>query len=253
MHTPRRNALVPGPVPLYYQLQNDLARRIRSGEFQPATALPTEEQLCAQYGVSRITVRRALDRLTADRLIERRRGVGTFVAEAHVPVTVHLVGSLDDVISSARDLSHKVISKAAVEPDAFVAGALRVPPDSRVIRLETVHYSGGDPFAHVEFFFPESVGSLLDPADMIGDRPILRVVEDQLGQGISRAVQTVEPGLAGANAAQHLGINARTPALLIRRVYYTAVDVPVEVAVARYHPERYHYTVQLFAGPRGLA
>jgi GntR family transcriptional regulator len=253
MRIAQRNALVPGPIPLYYQLQVHLAGRIRSGEFQPAAALPTEEQLCTQYGVSRITVRRALDRLTADRLIERRRGVGTFVAEAHVPVEVELVGSLDDVVSSARDLSHKVISKTAVGPDAFVAGALRVASDSRVVKLETVHYSGGDPFAYVQFFFPEAVGSLLDPADIIGERPILRVVEDQLGEGISRAVQTVEPGFVGAHAAQHLGIKARTPALLIRRVYYTEADLPVEVAVARYHPERYHYTVQLFARPRGLA
>src|SRR5438876_2061473 len=70
-----------GPVPLYHQLEQDLLERIRTGEFGPGDALPTEGGICAQYGVSRITVRRALDALIAQGLIIRRRGVGSFVAQ----------------------------------------------------------------------------------------------------------------------------------------------------------------------------
>jgi GntR family transcriptional regulator len=71
--------LSPGPVPLYHQLEQDLRARIKGQEFKIGEALPTEERICAEYGVSRITVRRALETLIAEGLINKRRGVGTFV------------------------------------------------------------------------------------------------------------------------------------------------------------------------------
>jgi len=72
--------LRPGsPLPLYYQLEQDLRARIRANEFSDGAPIPTEQRLCESYGVSRITVRRALDALMAGGLIARRQGVGTFV------------------------------------------------------------------------------------------------------------------------------------------------------------------------------
>ena len=71
-----------GPTPLYYQLEQILKERIQRREFAPGELLPTEEALCEAYGVSRATVRRAFDSLIAQRIISRRRGVGTFLADA---------------------------------------------------------------------------------------------------------------------------------------------------------------------------
>src|SRR5712672_3399133 len=90
-----------GPLPLYHQLEEDLRARIHGGEFQSGAALPTEEQLCEHYGISRITERRALDALIAQGLIVRRRGVGSFVAEARPGVrSVRLAGSLDEFLAA---------------------------------------------------------------------------------------------------------------------------------------------------------
>src|SRR3954454_4112192 len=113
-----------GPVPLYHQLEQDLLERITAGEFAPGDALPTEEGICEQYGVSRITVRRALDALIGQGLIIRRRGVGSFVAERREGVrSVRLSGSLDDFLATAGALAIEVLSLGETQPSEEVAAA----------------------------------------------------------------------------------------------------------------------------------
>ena len=128
--------LEPGPIPLYYRLQQHLEERIRGGQLHPGNPLPTEEQLCGQYGVSRITVRHALDSLLHRGLISRRRGVGTFVADNAEPVKlVRLVGSLEDTLSYAAELTYKILSRRTVEPSPLVAKALEFLPEARAVCL----------------------------------------------------------------------------------------------------------------------
>src|SRR4051812_46886122 len=94
-----------GPVPLYHQLEQDLVDRISGGEFAPGDLLPSEEGICEQYGVSRITVRRALESLIHQGLIVRRRGVGSFVAQRSPAIrSVRLSGSLEDFLATAGSL-----------------------------------------------------------------------------------------------------------------------------------------------------
>lgn len=234
-----------GPIPLYYQLQQHLEERIRGGQLHPGNPLPTEEQLCGQYGVSRITVRRALDSLLHRGLISRRRGVGTFVADHAEPVKlVSLVGSLEDMLSYTAELTYKILSRRTVEPPPLVAKALELPPEARAVCLESIGYLKGEPFAYTEFFFPEPIGALVEESDVMDNVPILRIVERKLGQRAKRAEQTVEPALADRAAARHLSIKLRAPILKVLRTYYTESNQPVEAALVRYHPERYRYTVQ---------
>lgn len=238
-----------GPIALYYQLQQQLSQRIRSGEFRPGDPVPTEEQLCTEYGVSRITVRRALDALLAQGLILRRRGIGTFVAEPHGPVkSVKLVGSLDEMLG-AQEFSYKPLSRERLEPPQLVREVLELASGIPAVRVEVVNYSAGEPFGYSEIFFPDDVGALIHESDIAGGIPVLRVVEEKLNQRITRAEQTVEAALAGQTVADHLGIESSAPVLKVLRTYYVGANRPVEAVIARYHPERYRYTVQLVAGP----
>lgn len=77
--------LEPGPIPLYHQLRETLARRIAAGEFLPGAALPSEAAICQEYGVSRITAARALAELARDRIVVRQQGRGTFVRAVPAP------------------------------------------------------------------------------------------------------------------------------------------------------------------------
>jgi GntR family transcriptional regulator len=238
--------LEPGPASLYFQLHQHLVDRIRAGEFGPAVPLPTEMELCEQYGVSRITVRRALDALADERLISRRRGVRTFVVEPPVK-SVALTGSLDDAMSYSGDLSLKLLSTEEVRPSPVVAQALGVGAGERVRRLEAIAASAGEPFAYAEYFLPRAVSALFDPTDLQARVPVLRAIEQRLGRRITSANQTVEPIIADRVVADYLGMKPRAPLLKVVRTYFTAEDTPVKTDIVRYHPERYRYTVQLFS------
>lgn len=240
-----------GPIPLYYQLEQDLRERIGTGEFRGSAPLPTEQRLCETYGVSRITVRRALDSLLASGLIARRQGVGTFVNEPGETVkSLKLIGSLDDITSYSAQLAYKVVAKETAAAPPSVAEALDLPVGTPVTRLETVFSLRGEPFAHAEFFSPPEVGDLIDDADIVGQASLVAVVERKLGRPIERADQTIEAALADRRVAQHLGLRPRAAVLRVHRTYYTETDRPVVAVVVRYHPERYRYTVQLFANAR---
>jgi GntR family transcriptional regulator len=238
------------PLPLYYQLEQDLRARIRANEF-PAGPIPTEQRLCETYGVSRITVRRALDALLASGLIARRQGVGTFVnAPGETVKSLKLIGSLDDLASYSAPLTHRILAKEAIPAPPAVAEALDLPVGTPVTRLEAAVSLGGEPFAHAELYCPPDVGDLIDETDVNPQTSLIAVIEGKLGQPIERADQTIEAALADRRVAGHLALKVRAPVLKVERTYYTDMDRAVITAVVRYHPERYRYSVQLFANAR---
>jgi len=237
-----------GPVPLYHQLEQDLLERICAGEFAPGDALPTEEGICEQYGVSRITVRRALDALIAQGMITRRRGVGSFVAERREAIrSVRLSGSLEDFLATAGALALDVLSLGEIEPSQEVRQALELGRGERAVRLELVSSLAAGPVIYLEAFFPVEIGQVLRREDIVPGQTVVRIAERKLNLRVVRAHQLIESDLAGETAARHLGISPQAPILRIRRVYYTAGDRPMELAILRLHPDRYQYEIEFRA------
>ncbi|MBM3221865.1 MAG: GntR family transcriptional regulator [Candidatus Rokubacteria bacterium] len=239
------------PIPLYYQLEQNLRERITTGEFRGRAPLPTEQRLCETYGVSRITVRRALDSLLASGLIARRQGVGTFVNDRSETVkSLKLVGSLDDIAAYSAELTGTLLAREKMVAPPAVADALDLPVGASITRLEGVFALRGDPFAHAEFFCPPELGDRIVDADIAAQASLVAILERKLGRTIERADQTVQAAIADGHVARRLGLRPRAPVLEVNRTYYTETDRPVVTVVVRYHPERYRYTVQLFANAR---
>lgn len=242
-----------GPIPLYHQMQTDLAARIATGEFGAGDALPSEEQLGRHYGVSRITVRKALEALEGQGLIVRRRGVGSFVAEAETGVhAVRLNGSLDAFLTHAHELKAQVVSLGLADAPEDVLAEFGLARGTRMLRLEAVNFTADVPIAHSEFFFPAELAALMTIQDIDGSEPIVRIVERKMGVRLGRARQVVEADALGAVGAGYLGLAEGTPVLRSRRTYYTTTGEPVEVATLHYHPQRYRYEVELKGGLHGV-
>lgn len=240
-----------GPIPLYHQLAEDLRGRIVAGELAPGDPLPTEEMLCRQYGVSRITVRRGLDDLFNAGLIVRRRGVGSFVAERSAARSTSLVGSLYDALAYPRDIRIEVLRRAEVAASHRVAEELGLAPGSEVMQLDVLSRIEDAPFAATVFFFPPDIGAGIASADLRSGTPVAHLVERRLGEAVVRASQTVEPEQAGSHVARLLQIPARTAILHVRRTYFSASQRPVEHVSVRYHPDRYRLRVDLLPGQGG--
>lgn len=241
--------LTQGPIPLYHQLEQDLRTRIMAQEFAPGDVLPTEGNFCKSYGVSRITVRRALDALLADGLIVRKRGVGSFVAERKDGFrSIRLAGSLDEFLATAGLLHSETLSFGRCDPPEDVTRALELDEAEIVTHLELMSTIKGEPVAHFEIYFPQAVGELLREEELSDSGiPVIRTVERKLGAKVSRAEQVIEFDRAGAVAARHLGLGASDPVLRVTRVYFLGSGYPVEVVFVRYHPKRYRYTIDFVA------
>lgn len=241
--------LAAGPIPLYHQLEQDIAARIADGEFPQGHLLPTEEQIGSSYGVSRITVRKALDTLMTQGLIIRRRGVGSFVAERQGVHSVQLSGSLNDFLNSAYHLTPKVISLELCPAPPDVATDFGLSSWEQALRLELISFGEDGPLAHARIYFRPEVHDVLSVEDITYNEPVIRTLEGKLGVRIARATQFIEATSAERDTAGYLDLPVGTPILKTCRRYFTASGETVEVAQLLYHPQRYRYKVDLRATP----
>ena len=233
-----------GPVPLYYQLEQRLRQRIIAREFAPGSCLPTEDKIGEHYGVSRITVRRALEALQSQGLINRRRGLGSFVNDTPQGIDSKLSGSLREFLTSASTLFTTCISFEETHPPRDVAECLMLQPDAVATRMRTVgSLEGEGPVAFLDIWFPIDVGRALDQSQIDGKVPIIQLAEQALHGRLVRAEQTIEPGYAGKEPAHYLDLDPKAPVLRVRRIYYVHPNRPIEVAYVCYHPERYRYAI----------
>ena len=241
--------LDPGPIPLYHQLERLLRDRIHNGEFEPGAMLPTEERLCKDYGVSRITVRRALEALISQGLIVRRHGVGSFVAERRTGVrSVRLVGSLDEFLATAGALETRFLSIGTVDPPPNAAESLRLADGDKAVRLELMSLLEHRAVGYLEIFFPTWVGSAITRQDVETGEPTIRMIERKNNLRIERAEQIIEADFAGEKAAEYLGLRPGDPVIRVTRIYHAADGRPVEAVYVRNHPERYRFSIEFQAG-----
>lgn len=239
----KREPLNTGPIPLYYQLEKRIRDRIEAGEFNKGDALPTEGRMCSEYNVSRITVRRALDGLQQQGLIERHRGVGSFVSEKKSGINSYLTGSLNEFLSIAGSLTTKCISLAEMEPPHDIAARLELIEGELAVHMRALGSLGDEPVTFLEIWLPLKIGSMLSVDQLSGQVPVIRLVEQAANLQITRGEQIIEPGRAGEQAGHFLGISAETPVLHAQRTYFSGKRV-IEVANAVYHPERYRYAIE---------
>jgi len=250
LRMPRREQnFIDKRVPLYYQLENLLRERIISGEFKPGQKIPTEMELIKQYGVSRMTVRQALQTLTNEGLIERKQGRGTIVAKRKTKYrkfsnVVHLSGSLDELIKMGMETSVKVLEMNKVVADKYEADFLQIKPGTKVYRLKRLRICEGEPFGLIVNYLPEEIGSALTISEL-SSGAILSIIENKLGYRLERATQEIRAELADAYVAKVLEIPVGTALLSIERVVYTDKDKPVEYVHSLYRSDLYGYSVHL--------
>jgi GntR family transcriptional regulator len=236
-------------IPLYYQLENVLREKITSGAFEPGDKMPTESELIDEYGVSRITVRQALQALSEDGLIERKQGRGTLVAarksrKKRFTGTIHLTGSLDELIEMGMDTPVKVLEMNRVEADQHEAELLELKVGTPIYRLKRLRLNEGKPFGMIINYLPEDIGSQLTMAEL-SSGALLHTMETKLGLNLDNAIQQIHAELADPYVAKLLDVRVGTALLSIERTVYTDENKPVEYVHTLYRSDLYGYSVKL--------
>ncbi len=230
------------PVPLYYQLSQELERAITSGSLKPGDKIETEVEISARFGLSRPTVRQAIQELVNKGLLVRRRGVGTQVVHSQVRRQVELTSLFDDLSRSnhrPRTTVHKLEVVAAA---GAVAGALNLRDGDQVLYLERVRFDGDAPLAHMQNWLPAGV---LDAtaADLEGHGlyDLLR----RAGVQMRVANQRIGAKAAGTREARLLEIRKGAPLLTMERTAFDVTGRAVEYAIHAYRSDSYSFETTL--------
>jgi GntR family transcriptional regulator len=237
--------LTPGPTPLYHQLKAILRAEIERGTYRPGDRLPTEQELMQSYGVSRITVRQALDELEGEGLIVRRHGKGTYVAEKRIEQNlVRLTDFVEDMQLAGLEPSSRVLRYQREPAGPLVAQALDVGEGEEVVRIDRLRLASGRPIAYDTTWLPLRFGLLL-PAEDLAHETIYHILESRYGIPVETGTFQITAASAGAELARLLDVPPATALLLIERLSCTAGNVPVYVQERYYRPDRVRYRIAL--------
>jgi GntR family transcriptional regulator len=227
---------------LHHQIKDDLFHRLRSGTWPPGAELPSEQALCAHFGVSRGTLRRAVADLVAEGYIERHSGRGSFVCHAKLESGVTTAYSRMSVMGPALDPGGQILYCQKTRPNAHVAGVLG--SKAPVWQLERLRFTNGQPVTLQTSFVPVAMCPDLGRQDL-AHQHLIDVMRDAYGIHLGRAVEVLDPAVADGHVARHLGIGVHAPVFHIERTTYTVDGAVVEYRNAILRGDIYRYRVDL--------
>ncbi len=233
-----------GGVPAYYRLYVLLAQRIRDRELEPGAILMSENQMVAEYGVSRITVRKAMDVLEKEGLINRRRGARSSVAEEKGVRKAPLVeGPIDNLLTRGLAAHAINLSVKLDVPPPEASKALGLERDEKCLAIVRLRRHGDDPFSYSRIYVSPKAADSLD-LDDLGSDPILVQVE-RAGHLAALADQTISATLAQDPAATALKVPIGSALIQLRRAVFGSDGAPFLYQVSLYRPDQYEYHMRL--------
>ena len=230
--------------PLYLQVRNILIRRLGDG-FAPGDRFPTEHQLCEEFGVSRETVREALQGLERDGLIARHRGKGSFVAR--LPDTAQderLTGMAENFTELKLNTDVEVIKTGVEKLPAKVATALRLDRGDQLFRIRRLRRVDNEPLAFHDAFLPFDFGVALARLDLT-HTTLFRELRQTLGLKLVEVYLHIDAITADVVLAKLLKIEVGMPILVTRRALsHLRSGLPTMFFEGYFRSDRYYYSVQ---------
>jgi len=235
------------PVPKYHQVYLVLREQLHEGRF--SGGVPGEIALMHEFGVARVTVRKALGLLAAERLIERTPGRGTVPLPSAVARRgrpggdgERFDGLFENPIGLGLHTHVKVLSVRTVPCPAAVAEALEIAEHEPVQKAQRVRVSREGPLSHVTTHVPQALAPF--GRRELAKKPILMLLEES-GVQIGRATQVISARLADAQVARHLDVAVGSALLSVQRVAFDRRGRPVQWLLGLYRPDRYAYRTEL--------
>ncbi len=207
--------------PRYMQILDELRRRVEDGTYALDRSLPTESELCEEFGASRYTIREALRRLVEQGMVSRRQGAGSVVVAAKPQARyVHSLSSLADLFQFALDTHYEVLSTSSVKLDATLAAAVGGEPGSRWSLIKGIRRTapGGSVVCYTHSYVPDRLKKLIrELPGCVG--PFYAHLAERSGEEIVEADQEIRGEAMDEEVAAQLGREAGTVALCVMRRY----------------------------------
>jgi GntR family transcriptional regulator len=233
------------PIPYYEQLRAILGRSMAEGRLRVGAQLPSEAQLCDDYGVSRTVVRQALNELANEGLISRQKGKGSFVAPPKIDehLAQSLTGLAEEVRERGQTLTNDILAFEKVSPAEHISQVLGLESGEPAVFLERLRSIDGEPWNVTSTYLPFDLCEPLLALDM-RERSLYASLEE-LGLFLHHGRRTIEATVAGDEQAMLLGIPPRSPVLLLKSVAYLENGRPIEYFLAWHRGDRSRFDVHL--------
>jgi DNA-binding GntR family transcriptional regulator len=229
-------------IPLYVQLKEKLKIDIKNN-YNPNDRIPSEGDLVDKYHVSRITVRKAIEVLESENIVEKRHGYGTFVKEKTVTYDANIIGSLTQRLKKQnRVLTTKTKSFEIIEKDEVHFAKELLGCDTLLVMKRT-RLLEGEPFALMTNYF--DVNSVPDLAKKFNLESLYSFIKEEYGIILHSSEETIESVAADAFQAEQLEIEVGKPLLSLKRLSYNDNEKPIEYSHLLLKANMYKHKIKL--------
>lgn len=231
-------------TPVYKRIQHAIRQRIESSELRPGDLITSERELARIHGVSLMTARHALADLEREGIVERRRGAGTFVAPPRIQFN-KLMSYAEQMSSRGLSPRSRVLAIKIIEQEPEIAARLRLPANSKMIKVERLRETSDEPLALETCYLPSKEFSGLLNAPL-ARASLFSTLSRDYGVELAYADEEVDATPAEANVATLLGIPRGAPVLRIRQVIYSTNGKATIYALGFYRSECHTLFIRRF-------
>jgi GntR family transcriptional regulator len=231
-------------IPAYQRIQAEIRTVIEAGELRAGSLVPSERELARIHDVSLMTARHALASLEREGIVDRRRGVGTFVAAPKIHFN-KLMSYTEQMGSRGLTPVTKVLLAKIIDNEAEATARLSLPPGSRVLKLERLRYAGGEPFALETCYLSAQQFSGLQSAPLQRESLFSTLQRDYQIE-LSYSDEEVDATAADPRTAELLGLPKHAPVLRIRQVIYSSKGVVILYVLGLYRSDRHNLVIRRF-------
>lgn len=231
-------------IPAYKRIQSAIRSVIEAGELRAGSLVPSERELARIHDVSLMTARHALASLEREGAVERRRGVGTFVAAPKIHFN-KLMSYTEQMRSRGLTTVSKVLFVKIIDNEEEATAQLFLSPGSRVLKLERLRYAGGQPFALETCYLSAEQFSGLQSAPLQRES-LFFTLEHNYRIELSYSDEEVDTTAADPRTAELLGVPKRAPVLRIRQVIYSSKGVVILYVLGLYRSDRHNLVTRRY-------
>ncbi|WP_234400642.1 GntR family transcriptional regulator [Virgibacillus senegalensis] len=231
-------------IPLYLQLMDQIIDKINTQEYREQEKLPSEREFCDLYGMSRITVRQALQELEREGYIYKLHGKGTFVApKSYSQNLVKLYSFTDEMRKIGKVPTSKVLSFEAVKAEESIGNKMGINPTEEVYKVVRLRLADGEPLMYETSYIPVSKFPGLTQ-ELLEKKPMYEVFYDDYTVPVNKAVESFSPTLVREEEAKYLQIPSKQTAMLIKRYAYSNEQL-IEYTITVARGDKFEYKVEL--------
>jgi len=236
------------PIPLYYQLKQQLLTMIETGKLSEGDMLPPENELCTMFSISRPTIRQSLNELVAEGYLTRSKGRGTFVAKPKIEARfLSNLESFNNEMRAKNMTPHtEVLALEKITDPHEATEKLQIPPGSHIIHLSRLRLANDIPIVFLDTYLPFNSFSKLLDVDF-NENSLYDTIEEMYGFRVNRVQREIEAVNSHRNEAKLLKIPANSAISLVRTLGYSIGHRgPVEYSIARYRGDMNKFSVEIY-------